>query len=141
RHRSIPCCRTTGSSDRLTRIGRQRRPHEGTMKPEIIASRCPFDLSIGTHHVLQIPLILVANVLEELRVRSQVKFLLKAPWLGVNLRVIYRELDLQMPEIPSPEAFDNVERVAVRAASWKNGFLIVEARRVVYQRVAVPFSD
>lgn len=41
--------------------------------------------------------------------------LLEGPGLGVDFGIIYRVLDLQMPEIPAPEAFDKVEGIAVGA--------------------------
>src|SRR5215831_20508971 len=100
-----------------------------------------FTLSIRAHQVLQILLILVANVLQEIRVKKQVVVLRNGPGLGVNLGVVYGELDLQMSEIRAPEAFDNMKGIAVRTAAGKNPLVIIEARRIDNQRVAVPFSD
>src|SRR5215813_13355409 len=95
-----------------------------------------FTLSIRAHQVLQILLILAANVLQEIRVKKQVVVLLNGPGLGVNLRVVYGELDLQMSEIRAPEAFDNMKGIAVRTAAGKNPLVIIEARRIDNQRVA-----
>src|SRR3954467_13586623 len=91
--------------------------------------------SSPAHHVLQILLILVAHIFKELCVRNQVSVPLEAPWPGVDPRVVYRELDLQMAKVPAPEAFNNVEGVAVRAAAGKNRVGIIEACRIDYQRV------
>src|SRR5262245_39708157 len=65
--------------------------------------------------------------------------LLDGKRLGVDPRVDDGVLDLQVPEVPSPEAFDDVEGVAVRAAD--NTSPIVEPRRLDDQRVAVPLPD
>ena len=46
-----------------------------------------------------------------------------------------------MAKVPTPEAFNNVEGVAVRAAAGKNRVGVIEACSIDYQRVAVPFSD
>ena len=67
--------------------------------------------------------------------------LVDIPWLGVDFGVIDCVLDLQMVEIPAPVVFDDMEGFAVRATAWKNPLVIVEPRRIHYQRVAVPFSD
>src|SRR5215472_14519914 len=89
-------------------------------------------LLVHPNHMLQILLILVANIFQELCVRNQVSVLLEAPWLGVDFRVDDRELDLQMAKVPPPEAFDNMESVAVRAVE-KNRFRVIEARGIDYQ--------
>jgi hypothetical protein len=46
-----------------------------------------------------------------------------------------------MAKVRSPEALDNVEGVAVKAGARKNGFCVIEAGRIDYQRVAFPFSN
>src|SRR5215472_13187798 len=98
-------------------------------------------LSINAHHVFQILLVLVAKVFQQLCVGNQVVVLLDSPRLGVNFRVVYRVLALQVSEIRAPVAFDHMEGVAMRAAAWNNRLSIVETRCIDYQRVAVPFSD
>src|SRR6516165_2719046 len=67
--------------------------------------------------------------------------LLNSPWLGVDFGVVDGVLDLQMPEIGTPEAFNDVEGIAVRATAAGKIGPIVEAICIDYQRVAVPFSD
>src|SRR5215831_12604921 len=89
-------------------------------------------LLVHPNHMLQILLVLVANVFQELCVRNQVSVLLEAPRLGVDLRVDYRELNLQMAKVPPPEAFDDMESVAVKPAVGKNRFGVVEARGIGY---------
>src|SRR5262249_53646374 len=67
--------------------------------------------------------------------------LLYSPRFGIDFRVVYGVLDLQMAEIGTPEAFNDVEGIAVRAAAAGKIGSIVEAICINYQRVAVPFSD
>src|SRR5215831_424890 len=63
--------------------------------------------------------------------------------LGIDFRIVNSDFVVQMAKIPAPEAFDNVEGVAVRAEAEarNNGFCLIEACRIDYQRVAVPSSD
>src|SRR6516164_7845774 len=106
-----------------------------------MAERSLSSLSIPPHHVLEILLILVAKILHEFRVGSQMMVLFEGPGLGVDLGVVDGVLDLQMSKIATPEAFDDVETVAVRAAAGKNRVTGIEASCVDDQRVAVPSSD
>jgi len=66
----------------------------------------------GRYEAINIPLRMLI-----MRAYRLLEFRLHGPRFGVNLRVVYGGLDLQMPKVPATEAFDNVERVAVRAAA------------------------
>src|SRR5215471_8376103 len=59
--------------------------------------------------------------------------------LGVDPGVDDGVLDLQVPEIQPPKAFDHMEGVAVNAADDTSA--IVEADRIDDQGVALPFAD
>src|SRR5215831_19082700 len=66
---------------------------------------------------------------------------LNRPGLGIHFRIVKSDFVVQMAKVPSPEALDNVEGIAVRAGARNNGFRVIEACRIHYQRVAVPFSN
>src|SRR5215471_21679896 len=66
---------------------------------------------------------------------------LNRPGLGILFRIVNIDFEVQMAKVPSPEVLDNVEGVAMRAAARNNDFRVIEACRINYQRVAVPFSN
>src|SRR5215467_8993967 len=63
------------------------------------------------------------------------------PGLGVRLRVIDRYLDVQMTEIATTEALNDVQGVAVRMTGVIQPSLFVDASRIDYECVAIPFSN
>ena len=59
----------------------------------------------------------------------------------VGLRIVDGHFDVQVPEVPAPEAFDHAQRVAVRMAHPIEPAPVVEANGVDDQRVARPRAD
>src|SRR5215469_10304860 len=66
---------------------------------------------------------------------------LNRPGLGIHFRIVKSDFVVQMAKVPAPEAFDNMEGVAVRALARNDGFCVIEACRIDHQRVSVPSSD
>ena len=63
------------------------------------------DVRLFAHQVGRAPLILVADVFEQLRVRDQVQTLLCGEGLRVRLWIVDRRLDLQSPKVDPPKPF------------------------------------
>ena len=85
--------------------------------------------------------VLVADVLDQFRIRKQSLALSIGQRLRVRLRIVDRDLDIQVPDIAAPEPFDQVHCVAMRMAAAIEPGLVVEAGGVNDQGVAFPETD
>src|SRR5579863_2641036 len=92
------------------------------------------------HHVFGAAGIL-ANALDEFRVRDQAQVDLRGPRLGVSLGIVNRNADLQIAYVPPPEAFGVVQSFSLRPAhSGVDPAPVVESDRIHYHRVALPLA-
>jgi len=83
---------------------------------------------------MQILLVLVAEVLEEFRVGSQMEVLRNTPRLRVDLAIVDGVSNVQVSEVAARETLDDSQRVAMGSTERKSG--PVEARSIHDQRVA-----
>src|SRR5687768_4620667 len=86
-------------------------------------------------------LLVLADVLDDLGIRKQSEWNRDAPGLRVGLRVVDRELDLQVPEILAPEALGHAHRFRHGMPAVVQPGLAVEPDGVDDEDVAVPFAD
>src|SRR2546427_5665434 len=87
--------------------------------------------------VLKIEIVL-ASVFYHVGVRNQAHSFLHCPWRGINLRVIDRNLNFQVPEVGPPKTFGNMESFRRRLSCLIQPCLSVEPASVHDQRVAFP---
>src|SRR5665213_3255247 len=94
-------------------------------------------LALFQDRVLRVFLVL-ADVLDQLRIGHDLELHGQAPGLGVGFGIVDRELDLHMAEVAAAEALDGAQRVAMRMAGVIEPTKIVEALGLDCQNVAVP---
>src|ERR1700693_1483198 len=92
------------------------------------------------HRVLQVLLVLGADVLPNFVADKEVGGPLDGPGFQVRAWIVDRDFVLQMTEIGTPEALNDVKLIRVGAAHRGPAF-VVEPRRVHHQRVAFPSSN
>ena len=93
-----------------------------------------------THQMGNIPLV-VAHVLDQLRVRQKVIMQRRLPRLRIRFRIVDRDLHGHVTEVASAELFDRVQRVGMRMAVVIQPAFVVEAARFGDKRVALPAAD
>src|SRR5437870_3665929 len=84
---------------------------------------------------------ILADELDQLRVRHDTLVYLNSPRFGIGLGIIYGDLDFQIPIIRPTESFDNSRRIGQRTASHIEPTAICEAGRLHNESVSFPFSD
>src|SRR5579871_892678 len=91
--------------------------------------------------MLQVLVVLRAEIFKEFSVRHEAHFVRSGPGFRVSLRIGDGGLKSDMPEVASREALGDMQRVAVRMAARVNPGFIVEAGGFYNQRVAFPMPD
>ena len=82
-----------------------------------------------------------ADALDEVGVGEKFKLKRKRPGLGIGLRVVNRDFDVHMSKVAAAEPLDGVKSFRMRTAAVIDPALIVEAARVNYEPVALPFAN
>src|SRR5215471_19090157 len=90
--------------------------------------------------MLRVPFIL-ANGFHQLVIGKQLEWNGYAPWFRVSLRIVNRDLHIQMTEIAAMEALDGMIGVGMRMPSVVQIGLIVEPAAVHNKRIAFPFPN
>src|SRR6266404_1018058 len=85
--------------------------------------------------------IVLANMLHNLPVRPQLEVQLCLPWLGICLRVVDRQVDLQGVVVNAPDAFNKVHGVAVWITFPIECGLVVEIDCVGNECISLPLAN
>src|SRR6266850_6086753 len=85
--------------------------------------------------------IVLANMLHNLPVRPQLEVQLCLPWLGICLRVVDRQVDLQGVVVNAPDAFNKVHGVAVWITFPIECGLVVKTDRIGNERISLPLAN
>src|SRR4030095_10800791 len=89
--------------------------------------------------VLEIKIVL-AGVFDDVGIRYQARLLLDRPRLRIDLGVINRNLNVQVPEVRPPETLGYMQRFGSRLTCLIQPCLSVEATSFDDERIAVPFT-
>src|SRR5262245_43028174 len=84
--------------------------------------------------------VLVANVLQQLRIRQKVRRQGYSPWLRVHLWIVNSDLDFHVTEVPSTVPFDDVQSVTGGTTQLIQPHLAIETLRIDDQSVILPFG-
>src|SRR5262245_36251021 len=103
--------------------------------------RRAIDVSERADHELMREVLLLADVLEQLRVGLEAKVHRAAPGLGVGARIINGHVAANLREIGTRELLDGVELIGVRRSTAINPEALVVANRIDDERVAFPPAD
>src|SRR5579863_1940699 len=90
--------------------------------------------------MLEILLILVANVFEQLRVRHEFDFNRDGPGSHIGLRVVERRFQLHVSKIDAAKTFCDTEILRVRMATYVEPCLVIESGALNHQCVPVPVA-
>src|SRR5206468_1808780 len=95
---------------------------------------------LSFREVFEVPFVLVADSLHEFRIQHQSGLFFDGPRFRVGFRIIDRDLNIDVAEIPPPEPLDQMECFRRRRAQLIHPHLSVKASRVHNERVTVPFT-
>src|SRR5213594_526189 len=93
---------------------------------------------LSFRNVFEIPFVLVADSLHEFRIQHQSGLFFDSPRFRVGFRIIDRDLNVDVAEIPPPETLDQMECFRRRRAQLIHPHLSVKASRVHNEHVTVP---
>ena len=89
--------------------------------------------------VLNVDIVLTGR-LDDVAIRRQVYLFLNLPRLGINLRVVDRNLNFHVPEVRPPETLDDVQGIGSGLARLIQPCLSIEAACVDDQALAIPLA-
>src|SRR5215831_15656008 len=89
--------------------------------------------------VLNVDIVLTGR-LDDVAIRRQVYLFLNLPRLGINLRVVDRNLNFHVPEVRPPETLDDVQGIGSGLARLIQPCLSVETACIDDQGVAIPLA-
>ena len=91
--------------------------------------------------VEQVPLVLFANELDQLRIGNQFRVQFGFPRFGIGLRVVDGELDIHVPHVAPMNSLGQMHGVGRRDTASGQPLLPVETAGLDHQRVALPVAD
>src|SRR5579884_897456 len=97
-------------------------------------------VQLSSHHVESIPLVLVADVLNQLLVLRKAGGFLNHPGSFESIRIFERQFDFEATEIGTTVALHDVQLLGMGVIACEPCF-VIETDRIDDQGVAVPMSD
>ena len=97
-------------------------------------------LSVGRRAdpVLEAVVTLVADGLKQVGIRHQLRAECHCPRAGIHLRIVERDFNFHVAEIPAPVAFSHAQRLRVGMTIAIQPRPVIESEALYHQRVSLP---